>query len=171
MPRGITTAHNRPSSAPNQPPEISNLVRRDAPVNVDEVTLYRFVNTSSRNFIWKIVKFSDDDEEMQALVDQAVHDLNDQYVRFHDWAFVTASPAVARLLILRARESGRFEIFRDQESLVFQCPNCEARFGNTADGREQFSLHMLDNHLDLTVPVVTGPLEPARPLKPEEAAA
>ena len=154
----ITTAHSRPTNAKNQPPDVTHLVRRDEEVDHATATLYRFVTTASRNHLWKIVKFSNDTPEMQAIVDQAVHDLNSIYVKFNDWAFVTASPAVAALLMRRQRE-GNIEIYQDQESLVFQCPNCAEKFPNSSSGRESFGHHLLENHLDLTIPAVPLPIQ------------
>lgn len=150
--RGVITAHNRPNTASNQPPKPFITVRREQPID-PEAKIYRFVTSASRNHVFKLVAYGDDSREMLALVEKAIFDLGTPYVRFYDWAYATHYSSVAALLMRRSQEA-RAEIWQDQESLMFACPNCGDRFQNSAEGREDFSRHMLEMHLELALPVL-----------------
>ena len=147
MQRGVVTASARPAPAA-EPPQRAVTVRRPAEITPD-TKLYRFVTDQAKNHMLKLVAYADDSAEDTALVEQAITDLGEPYIRFSAYAHVTPHKSVASLLMRRSRNDPTFHVWQDQESLLFRCPNCEEQFPNTKEGKDAFSRHMLERHLEV----------------------
>lgn len=142
----VITSHTKRQKQVEGPPEIG-LTRRHKPIDPD-AKIFSFVNTQARMLTYKIVKYEDDDEEMQELVNQAVKDLHSRYIQFRDWGFEHTSPAVAKLLIRRQQEMD-VKIYPNQERVSLRCQFCDQTFPNTTTGQTSLREHTMELHADV----------------------